>query len=206
MRLIIGVLNLLLLTAIDASCYGHVPADGDIHATLGPFAFTNDDRKHEIKSPLIGAAALIVEADLDHNGGPEMAIFYLNQLFSMEREGRVIAERVQRIYITLGYRHWLTPSLSGAAAFFSSYYMGDPELVRSDYGTEPAPKTSASDPTEYGFDFSIQYEPWRRERWSAVIDGRYSLSVTAKEGEESNHFGVLVGVKYFVQGHETPPP
>lgn len=69
-----------------------------------------------------------------------------------------------------------------------------------------APATSAQDTVKYGFDFSIQVEPYRVDRFSLVIDGRYSLSVTSKPGEDENFVSVLIGMKYFIQGKDQPPP
>lgn len=181
---------------------GHVPADGKVHATLGPFALQTQPRHHAFASPFLGGAGLIVEGDIDYNGGIEIALFYLQQLYSIERENLVVTEKSQRMNVTMGYRHWFTHHVSGAVAFFSSYSMGEGHIVRNDFGSVAPPKTSAHDMTEYGFDFSIQIEPWRKDRFSFIIDARYSQCVTQKEGEDENYFGVLAGIKYFVQSRD----
>ncbi len=86
--------------------------------------------------------------------------------------------------------------------------MGEAQSGRNDYTPLglATPETSAHDSTEYGFDGSIQVEPWREGRYAAIIDLRYSYSVTDKPDEESNHYGILVGLKYFVQGGKRQDP
>jgi hypothetical protein len=148
-------------------------------------------------------AAFIAEGDLNGHGGLEIGMFYLRKVFSVQKDRLVLTERIKQLYVTMGYRHWFTKKFSLAAAFFSSYSMGDPEVVVSEFpGSQDRPKTSAHDTTEYGFDFSIQHEFWHKGRFSAIVDGRYSLSVTAKPGEDANHYGAMIALKYFVQSRE----
>ena len=148
----------------------------------------------------------MVEGDIDHNGGLEIAAIFMRQYYSIQQNGLVVDEVGKRMYITIGYRHWFTSRLSSAVSFFSSYSMGDPRVVRNDFGTGPRPATSAKDATDYGFDFSVQYEPVRYKRFSLIADARYSLSVTTKPGESANFYGFLVGLKYFVQSSSKPNP
>jgi hypothetical protein len=151
--------------------------------------------------PMMGPA-LIVEGDVGPHGGIEISLFYLRNPFSIKQGGRVIAESVKRLYLSTGYRYWFTDKFSLAAAFFSTYTIGDPKVMRNDFGTDLAPQTSARDTTEYGADLSVQYEPFRKNRWAMVIDGRYAYSVTPKKREDSNHYGVLLALKYFVQSRQ----
>ena len=157
---------------------------------------------HDFESPYQGGAGLITDADIDYNGGVEIAIFYFHQLYSVRQENQVITERTQRMYISTGYRHWFKPTLSAALGFFSSYAMGEEQVVRNDFKMNNAPVTSASDTTEYGFDLSLQYEPWHKDRWSVIFDARYAYSVTAKPHEDESFVSFLVGLKYFVQSRE----
>jgi hypothetical protein len=192
----------VILIVFEWQVMAHEPADGHVYATFGEMISKHHTRQHEIGSPLFGNFGVIAEGDVDYNGGIEIGAFFVQQLHSIQREGLVVAEKGNRMYITMGYRHWATSRLSGAVAFFSSYSMGDPVVMRNDWKTNDPPATSARDTTEYGFDFSIQLEPWRKDRFSMVIDARYSLSVTPKSGEDSNFFGILAGLKYFIQARE----
>jgi hypothetical protein len=181
----------------------HTPADGDIYAMPGAFTYLTHPVNHNWKSPLVLGPALIAEADLNKHGGLEIAMFYLNNPFTNKIDGNVLTERLKRIYISTGYRHWFNPRVSGAVGFASSYAMGNPVILRDDFANQKNPGTSAHDITEYGIDLSLQYEFWSGGRFHAVVDGRYGLSLTPKTGEDSNHFGVLVGMKYFVQSRQS---
>ena len=183
----------------------HQPSNGAIHATAGPFGFATQQLSREFESPFLGSLGVVIEGDVDNNGGLEISIFYLpKKTFSIERENLLITEESKRLHITMGYRHWFNKKFSTALAFFSSYAMGDSHVVQNEFYSLPAPKTSASDATEYGFDFSLQYEPYSYGRFSAVFDVRYSYSVTPKDDEDSNHYGILLGIKYFIQGKDDP--
>lgn len=195
---------LLIVTALCSwSVCAHQPRDGDVHATVGSFVYRTIPEGHAFESPTNGGFGLVANGDIDYNGGLELSFFYMHKVFSMEQEEKVITEISKRISITSGYRHWFRPYLGVAAGFFSSYLMGSADILRSDF-IGAAPKTSARDTTEYGFEFSIQAEPWRRREWAAVVDVRYALSVTPKSGEDANHYGAFIGVKRFIQGKEPP--
>jgi hypothetical protein len=148
----------------------------------------------------MGGVGLIAEGDTGKLGGIEIGLIYMQQLFSIAQDQRVVVERGKRMYITMGYRAWFTPRVSGAMAFFSNYTMSEAFTIRDDFAPNPAPATSAQTLTKYGVDFSLQYEPYRQDRFSVVIDTRYSLSVTSKPGEDENFYAFLVGLKYYVQG------
>lgn len=196
---------LTLLMCLVTRSGAHEPKDGDIYATLGTFTYQTHARTHRFANPLLVGPVLTAEADISRHGGIEISMFYLNNRFSVERFGDRYIERVKRMYIATGYRHWFNERFSVAAAFSSSYAMGDVYVIRDDFGTRSHPGTSAHDITEYGFDFSVQYEPWRDGRFAAVVDARYGLSVTPKAGENSNHYGVFVGLKYFIQSRIEDP-
>jgi hypothetical protein len=187
----------LCLSAFKANA--HVPSDGHIHVTAGPFLFATHELRHQFSSPLMNSGGLIVEGDVDKNGGIEISMFYLDKRYNVRKDGMSITEQGKRMYISMGYRHWFNKDWSAGLGFFSSYSMGDPRAVRDDFAPASPPKTSASKPTEYGFDFSAQHEFLQKGRWSAILDLRYAWSVTPKGDEDANHFGVMFGVKYFVQ-------
>lgn len=187
---------------LSGTVWAHTPREGDIRGSIGPFWYKTDRRDHSFDSSTQGGLGVVAEGDVDYHGGIEIGVFYIRQLFSIQKDSKELSEFGKRIYITTGYRHWFVPEFSAAAAFFSSYAMGDPQVVRNDFGINAQPKSSASDVTEYGFDFSLQYEPLHKDRLSLVVDARYSLSVTPKPGEASNFFGLFVAFKYFIQGQQ----
>jgi hypothetical protein len=191
-----------LIFIFSFTARAHVPADGNIRASLGPYGYATHEWHNHFESPFMGGLGLLVEGDLNKHGGLEIGMFYINKVFSVTKDDQTVTERAKRIYISMGYRHWWNKKNSVSLAFFSSYSMGDPKTLHSDFPPGGAPKTSASDMTEYGFDASYQHEPWSAGRWAAIVDLRYSYSVTPKGFEDSNHYGVLLALKYFVQARD----
>lgn len=197
----LAVIFLLILQSAGYSTFAHQPAEGKIHALVGPLIQHAVPYHHEFTSPFMGGFAVMADGDVDFNGGIEIGVSYFPQYFSIYRDGREHIERGGRFYITMGYRHWFTPRFSMAGAFFSSYAFGDPVEVQNDFGGSP-PLTSAHDMTEYGADVSAQWEFWHWQRFSLLFDGRYSYALTAKSGEDENFVAFLFMVKYFFQGKE----
>lgn len=192
----------LMLALTPLQIQAHAPKDGDVYVTLGPFAYTTPRFYHHFDAPTLVSPALIAEADLYHRGGLEVSMFYLRNAFSLLRDGRKITEQVKRIYITMGYRHWFSEDFSGALAFASSYTMGDTKVLQDDFPIGERPKTSARDITEYGLDLSFQQELLSTKRVSFVLDARFGFSLTPKISEQSNHFGIMLGLKYFLQSRQ----
>jgi hypothetical protein len=193
----------LMLVCLGASGNAHVPNDGDIHASIGPFTYLTPPWHTRINEPLCEGPGLVAEADLDHNGGVEVSMFYMNNPFAIVQYGKVLEERLKRMYISTGYRYWFNPQWSAALAFSSSYSIGNGKVMRDDFGPGMSHQgTSAADITEYGFDFSGQYEFFQHERWSTLVDLRYGLSITPKRNEDSSHVGVFIAVKYFIQSRQ----
>jgi hypothetical protein len=182
----------------------HEPRQGDIYATVGPYAYRTKTGREVVKDETDFGLGIVAEGDVDYNGGVEIAMIYLDKIYvRAPEEGDATridpyAERIRRMYITTGYRHWFTPWVSFAGAFFSSYSMGDPRHV------ELMPEGSAEDPTsaraitEYGMDFSVQVEIVRGKTYAIVADSRYSWSLSRKRREDADVMGVLVGFKYLV--------
>jgi len=190
---------LLLINVLPAAA--HVPSEGKVTALLGPFVFKTNfpgaGTQYEV--PMMTGAALIVEGDVDRNGGLEMTAFYLNKIFVRNDDDKILAERIKQVYISMGYRHWFNQRISIAAGLFSSYIMGKRHVEHSDFTPPNKINTSASDTTEYGIDFSVQYEFWESGLWAAAVDARYSWSVTNKPKEYGDHYGAMIGLKYQIQ-------
>lgn len=195
--------TLLLIFAAIFPCAGsaYVAEEGKITATLGPFLYKSDfrDTPTGAISPRMGGFGVIALGDVNEKGSLEIAMFYLNKVYLRERAGSYISEQTQLMQITMGYRRWLTPTFSAGLGLFSAYSMGEPKVDHSDFAPGLAIDTSARDTTEYGLDFSLQAELWSRGHKAILLDGRYSLSLTAKENERANHYGVMLAFRYLVQ-------
>ena len=200
---VLAILFTTVICSSPATVFAHEPAEGNIYGTFGPFVHRTLPEHHRFDSGYLTGFGLIADGDLTSHGSLEIGLFYLPQLFSIEQGDKVIVEKGERIYIATGYRQWFGSQFSVGAAFFSNYALSDAKTLRNDFGND-APATSAQSMVKYGFDFSVQWEPWQKDRFSVVLDARYSLSVTSKPGEDENFYGLLVGIKYFIQSHTTP--
>lgn len=143
----------------------------------------------------------MLEGDIDKNGGAEISISYLQKVYATRKYGVVNMEKMKRIHITMGYRHWFNSKFSAGLAFFSAYSVGQGSVIHTDYPEGLRPDSSAKDITEYGFDFSLQHEPWSwsNGKYAVILDARYSMALTSKAKEDGNHFGLLAAFKYEVQ-------
>lgn len=184
---------------------GHQPEDGQIYGSIGTFTYMTPSIDHQFESPVYVGPAILGEADINSKGGLEIGFFYLRNPFSVRYNNKTIVESLKRIYITTGWRQWFNPRFSIALAFSSSYSFGDLHIMRDDFNGVNRPRTSASDITEYGFDLSMQYEPYNVGRYAIVIDGRYNRSITPKRGEDNDHMGIFMSLKYFIQSRQKIP-
>jgi hypothetical protein len=93
----------------------------------------------------------------------------------------------------------INTSLSASAALYSAYPLGNTKISYSDFSKDQEIPTSARDTTEYGFDFAFQSELWKGPKFDIMADIRYSLSLTSRDHEQADHYGVFVGIRYLVQ-------
>lgn len=177
------------------------PKEGNIAAILGPFVSRTDYQGSDTgaKAPYFGDIGLIALGDVNERGALEIGLFHLHKIYFREQNAKTMAEKVELIHITMGYRRWLTPYFSASMAFSSSYPMGRPQIIHSDFAPGSEIDTSARDTVDYGFDFSLQGELWSKNRYAVVADARYGLSVTNKQDEKGNHYGLMLGLKYLIQ-------
>lgn len=188
----------LLFVCHSGEAIAHAPKEGDVWATASPFFYRSiTDAKYSKGSPNVGGA-IVAEGDVDYNGGVEIAMIYVDKTYVSHTDEDSFVERIKRVHITTGYRHWFMPWVSAGAAFFSSYSMGDAQVIDDNRPSGRELETSARDITEYGFDFSVQWEVWRQDEFAVVADSRYFLSTTRKIHEDADLYGVLLGIKYLV--------
>ncbi len=183
----------------------YTPQEGNVTATLGTFIYkTNFSGSNSgAKSPNLAGLGLIALGDINSFGSLEIAMFDLHKIYFREELGKHIAVEKEVIHITLGYRYWINPYFSSSLSFYSSYSLGDPRLVHSDFLPNTEIDTSANDTTEYGFDLAIQADLWSSEKWAVTSEGRYSLSVTSKKNENADHYGIMLGLRYLIQDKTT---
>ncbi len=184
--------------------WGYTPKEGNVNASIGPLIYKTNFRGSDsgIQSPTLTGTGLLVNGDINEKGALEIGMFHMNKYFFREKDGKYIAEKTQLIHITMGYRRFLSSLFSASMTLFSSYSLGDPYKVHNEFPPDVDVDTSARDVTEYGFDFSVQYEMWSHDRFAAVTDLRYSYSLTPKSHERSDHYGAFITLRYFVQDKE----
>lgn len=194
-------LGLIFLLSFTSTIFAYSPKEGNVTATLGSFFYKTQFEGSDTgaKSPYFGDLGLIVNGDINSKGSLEIAMFHMQKIFVREFAGNYISEKTELMHITMGYRRWLSSYFSASMALFSSYSIGDPQIIHNDFSSGNQIDTSARDITEYGLDFSLQAEVWQQEPFSAIIDTRYSFSVTNKPNERANHYGIFLGLKYFIQ-------
>lgn len=191
-----------LLLAIASHAYE--PKEGKVTATLGHFwNRTNFSGPNENRlAPWQDGIGLIATGDSSSKGSIEVGFFQMSKRFIRKSQGKYIGQKAELVQINMGYRWWLSPYFSTSLSFFSSYTKGSPNTYYNDFAPDPAPKTSAEDITEYGFDTSIQAQVWESGRYSVVLEPRYSYSVTKKFKESGDHYGVFLGIRYLLQAKE----
>jgi len=191
----------VILIGAGAPAAAYEAEEGKVSAILGPYTTRTDFRESAsgARAPWVQGEGLIVQGDANSRGALEIGMFHMNKFFFREKSGKYLAEETELVQFTMGYRWWLSPVFSAGLSFYSTYSIGDKVVAHNDFATSETPDTSASDITEYGFDLSMQAELWASGRYALVLDTRYSPSVTSKPGEESNHYGAMIGLKYLIQ-------
>lgn len=190
----------LVFSAVPAVAYD--AAEGKVNAIFGPFFYQTDFRgtPSGTKSPWMNDYGLIAQGDVNEKGALEIGLFHMNKIFFRDYEGGYFAQKTQLIYVTMGYRWWLSKLYSASLALHTSYALGDPGTVEDTVPTGvPRPDTSATIIAAYGIDLSLQSELWSSGRYSVLLDTRYAASLTRRIGENANHYGVMVGLKYLIQ-------
>lgn len=199
---------LIIFTILSLNkTFAYTPEEGNVSAILGLTTYkTNfEGSSSGATAPYLGGVSLVAVGDVNDHGSLELGMFYMDKLYFRDENAKYIAEKTQVMHITLGYRYWISSLFSTSLSFFSAYSMGDPETTHSDFIKGSEIDTSARDKTEYGFDFALQGEFWSKDRITLVWDARYSRSVTAKVNEHSDHYGFLLGVRYFIQEKQHRP-
>jgi hypothetical protein len=196
--LIFFIITLLCFTQVS---FSYEPAEGQITATLGPNLnktnFSNDINS-EINAAYLRGFGLVTVGDINLKGGLEIGIFYMPRQYFLKREAQLLVEKIQEIHISMGYRKFINPYFSSSLSFYSSYSMGEPQILYSSFPNDSELNTSARDITEYGFDGAIQSEFWSHDKFAIIFEGRYSLSVTSKKNEKADQYGFLLGIRYLV--------
>ncbi len=171
-------------------------------ATAGPYIYQTQTSEsiNDASSPVLGGFALIANGDVDRNGGVELGMIYLHKLHFRNSNGNVVSEKIKRMHMTVGYRHWFNTYFSAALGYYTSYAMGDPHISYNDFPGGNSSYTSAQRTAENGFDWSLLYEVYRNDKFTIVTDIRYSWAITDRAGEDADVLGIVIGYKTEIKG------
>src|SRR5690349_14292659 len=91
---------------LGPSANAHVPEEGKISGVLGPYIYRTNygEASPSVDSPVLGGAGLLVEGDVDKNGGLEVGLFYMHKLYIRRIDSQYESEKIKIMYITMGYR------------------------------------------------------------------------------------------------------
>lgn len=190
---------ILLLTSTTA--YAYIPEEGRISVYGGPMWYRTDftsNRKGIIPSEL-GTAGLVVIGDINQKSSLEIGMFFFNKQYQRDLQGRFLIEQTKLTHITMGYRRWISEKLSMSLTVSSGYSMGEPIIVHTDFLPSENVDTSARDTTEYGLDIALQFELWKKDDFSLVLDTRFAKSFTPKDDEKADHYAMMLAVQYTLQ-------
>ncbi|AGH96569.1 hypothetical protein A11Q_2353 [Pseudobdellovibrio exovorus JSS] len=197
----IKMLICFFLLGYSNSLWAYTPSEGNISTYLGPYFHKSnfETTASGTTSPILTGWGLVVLGDVNERGSLEVGIHYLNKYYYSEQNGIETVEKNGLYHVTMGYRWWFKEYLSASLSFFSAYSSGDPVVLYTNAPVGSEVKTSAHDTVEYGVDLAVQFELWNQGLWGAVLDTRYSYSVTPKPGEKADHYAVMLGLRYTVQ-------
>lgn len=204
-KLIRYTLSLILLFLGPGNAFAYTPQRGNVHTILGPYIFrTNYEGEAADKGYNADSLYWVILGDVSDRGSLEITNTFMNKTFYRRHNGYLVAEKTQVVHVSAGYRRWINPWISASMALYTSYPLGDSEKIFNNFPAGQEVKTYAQENSETGLDFGLQGEVFTRGRYSLVIEGRYSWSLTKNSDEFSDQYGAAIGVRYFFQGQNTP--
>ncbi len=179
----------------------YVPSEGNITASFGLFLYkTNFSGTDQLpSSPILGDFSFITNGDLNDVGSLEIGLLHMNKIYYRNLKNNDLAEKTELIQISMGYRRWLNEVSSIGLGFYGAYSLGDYKIMHSDSNIDLEIDTSARDTIEYGLDLSFQNEIWHQNDEAVTVDLRYAYSISNKENEKGDHYGVLLGYRRVIQ-------
>lgn len=194
-------LFLLLICSMSQLTLAYTPKEGNISAILSPFVFKTDFRNSDsgAQSSHENGMNLTAIGDINDHGSLELALFYMKKPYFFHDDDQFLAQKTQVIHVTMGYRHWINSYLSTSLSIFSTYPTGDVQTLHSDFTAANFPETAVAAKTIYGLELAVQYEIWSHGLYAITADTRYSKAMTLRSSERGDHYGIMLGLRYFIQ-------
>ncbi|MDZ4676719.1 MAG: hypothetical protein SGI74_04340 [Oligoflexia bacterium] len=190
---------ILSILIVGITSNAHQAHEGTVLGTIGPFFHQTHSlrSKNPAYSPPLAGIGFLAEGDLYDRGGIEIGLFYTHKTYQRSSGNAFMVEKVHKISVPIGYRHWLSDIFSMGFFFNSMFSNGEPQTIYNDIATGEI--TSAREMVESGIEYSIQWEVWTNEKIATILDGRYCYSLSTKPNEDAHQYGILFGVKYMIQ-------
>jgi hypothetical protein len=182
--------------------FAYSSKEGNINAVLGVMVLKSNFSDALSPAPWTLGPGLLIQGDLSARSTLEIGFFHFEKYFLRKENGQSIIEKTQSLHTSFGYRHALSAFVSVSGALSTSYAMGEPEIVRSEFSPSNYLATSARDTAEYGIDISLQTEFFKTPSFNLVADIKYSYSLTPQSEEKSDHFGGFIAFKYLIQSNQ----
>lgn len=204
-KFIFLIISFTLLLSLTSRAYAYIPLRGNVYASLGPYIFqTNYVGDEAMTSPNTNGLALIILGDVNDHGSLEISTIHMNKMYFRKYNERLLVEKVPTIHVSMGYRRWYSQKFSVSLALFTSYPFEDAEVIHNEFPAGQEITTTARENSETGLELGIEADLWSEGRFAVFTGGRYSWSLTKMPDEFADQYGVLLGVRYFIQGKEAP--
>lgn len=187
----------LILLLLETIAGARTLEEGNIWINTGPYTYQTQTAHALPKAPRLGWG-LVAAGDLDDNAGLEIGMIYLDKTYLRRQGDAMRGEHIKRMYVTTGYRRWLSAPFSVGLSIFSSYSMGDVKPLFEEGTSDKGFLTTAHSLTEYGADLSLQWEIFTHESFAIIADARYSKSLSAKKREKADQIGAMLAFAYLM--------
>lgn len=190
----------LIVFVLTQRSFAYKPQEGNVTAIAGPFLYKTNFGRVEIPggSPELTGFGLVALGDLNKHGALEIGLFTLKKYYLKEWDSRRLIQSAELLHITMGYRYYISKRWSTSLTFFSGYALGTPTTHYTQFGPGEDVDTSARDKVEYGLDIAGQFEIASYQNFGMLLDARYSWSLTPKERERSDHYGMMFALRYVI--------
>ncbi|MGZ3768469.1 MAG: hypothetical protein ACXVCP_07335 [Bdellovibrio sp.] len=165
---------------------------------------TNYDGKQAMTSPNTDGLGLFMLGDINSYSSLEITMISMSKTYFRRDNGLLLVEKVPTVHVSIGYKNWYNEKLSGSMSLFTSYPLEEAEKIYNEFPPGQESITTAREKYETGLDFGLERELWISGRYAFYGGIRYSLSLTRKSSEFSDQYGILIGLRYFVQGKDKP--
>jgi len=201
MKKVKKILQITLLLLLSTPAYSYEPSEGNLNAGIAYFLSQNQLRNTDYKrtNPTFGGIALIVEGDLNSKSNLELDLEYFQKNYVRKINSQFVSEKTEVLNVNMGYRYWLFKPMSLGLGLSSLYSIGEPTVLYSELPAGSQLDTSASSIVKYGLELSVQFELFKNDKYTILLDNRYNYSLSNKDGESADHMTNMLIYKKLIQ-------